>query len=109
MNEQLAELLHNLPKYLGGHMLLSATALGVGLLVSLPLGILVSRRRKLTELTLGVAELKHLRIFISFEERSLYVTGADAGSKATKAAALGVRLLDEAQWLALANGAGAAG
>jgi len=31
------------------------------------------------ELTLGVAELKHLRIFISFEERSLYVTGADAG------------------------------
>jgi osmoprotectant transport system permease protein len=55
MNEQLGELLHNLPKYLGGHMLLSAAALGVGLLVSLPLGILVSRRRKLVELTLGVA------------------------------------------------------
>jgi osmoprotectant transport system permease protein len=55
MNEQLAELLHNLPKYLGGHMLLSATALGVGLLISLPLGIIVSRRRKLVELTLGVA------------------------------------------------------
>jgi osmoprotectant transport system permease protein len=55
MNEQLGELLHNLPKYLGGHMLLSATALGVGLLISLPLGILVSRRRKLVELTLGVA------------------------------------------------------
>jgi Substrate binding domain of ABC-type glycine betaine transport system len=55
MNDQLGELLHNLPKYLGGHMLLSATALGVGLLFSLPLGILVSRRRKLTELTLGVA------------------------------------------------------
>ncbi len=55
MSEQLQELLHNLPRYLGGHMLLSATALGVGLLISLPLGILVSRRRKLVELTLGVA------------------------------------------------------
>jgi DNA ligase (NAD+) len=37
------------------------------------------------------------------------VVGADAGSKATKAAARGVTLLDEAAWLALANGAGAAG
>ena len=36
-------------------MLLSATALGVGLLVSVPLGILASRRPKLTEMTLGVA------------------------------------------------------
>ena len=31
------------------------------------------------------------------------VTGADPGSKATKAAALGVKLLDEAGWLALAG------
>jgi len=37
------------------------------------------------------------------------VAGADPGSKATKAAALGVTLLDEAGWLALANEAGAAG
>jgi DNA ligase (NAD+) len=37
------------------------------------------------------------------------VVGADAGSKATKAASLGITLLDEAGWLALANGAGAAG
>ncbi|HJU20285.1 MAG TPA: NAD-dependent DNA ligase LigA [Stellaceae bacterium] len=35
------------------------------------------------------------------------VTGADAGSKATKAAALGVTMLDEAAWLALAREASA--
>jgi DNA ligase (NAD+) len=37
------------------------------------------------------------------------VTGADAGSKATRAAALGVTMLDEAAWLALAGDAEAAG
>ncbi|HEV2300561.1 MAG TPA: NAD-dependent DNA ligase LigA, partial [Stellaceae bacterium] len=34
------------------------------------------------------------------------VLGADAGSKATKAAALGVKMLDEEAWLALAGDAG---
>ena len=37
------------------------------------------------------------------------VAGADPGSNATKAASLGVTLLDEAAWLALAGEAGAAG
>ncbi|HEY3912377.1 MAG TPA: NAD-dependent DNA ligase LigA [Stellaceae bacterium] len=37
------------------------------------------------------------------------VAGADPGSKATRAAALGVTVLDEAGWLALAGEAGAAG
>ncbi len=55
MFDQWPDLLENLPRYLGGHVLLSATALGVGLLVSVPLGILASRRPKLTEMTLGVA------------------------------------------------------
>lgn len=55
MNAQLAELLDHLPAYLGGHMLLSSAALAVGLLVSVPLGIVVSRRPRLAELTLGFA------------------------------------------------------
>ena len=56
MNEQLAELLHNLPKYLGGHMLVSASALLIGLLISVPLGVAVSRGPKwLVELILGAA------------------------------------------------------
>jgi osmoprotectant transport system permease protein len=55
MSEELAELLSKLPDYLGGHMLVSLTALAVGLGVSLPLGILTSRRPKLAEFTLGLA------------------------------------------------------
>jgi osmoprotectant transport system permease protein len=55
MNEQLAELLTNLPAYLGGHLLLSLTALVVGLALSLPLGIVASRRPKLAEWILAAA------------------------------------------------------
>ncbi len=55
MNQQLADLFEKLPTYLGGHMLLSAAALGVGLLASVPLGIAVSRRPRLAEWTLGIA------------------------------------------------------
>src|SRR5205823_6161209 len=55
MSEQFAELLQQLPGYLGAHLVLSVAALVVGLAISLPTGIAVSRRPKLAELTLGVA------------------------------------------------------
>jgi len=53
--EQLLQGLAKLPVYLGGHMLLSTAALALGLAISVPLGILVSRKPKLAELTLGLA------------------------------------------------------
>ena len=55
MNEDWAQLLGKLPDYLGGHMLLSAIALLIGLAISLPLGIVASRRPRLAEIALGVA------------------------------------------------------
>lgn len=55
MRDQLAELFEDLPTYLGGHMLLSLAALAVGLLISVPLGIAVSRRPRLGEWALGLA------------------------------------------------------
>ena len=54
-SEHLTYLLEKLPVYLGGQMALSLSALAVGLLVSLPAGVLVSRRPKLAEGVLGVA------------------------------------------------------
>lgn len=55
MSEELVELFEQLPTYLGGHMLLSLSALAVGLIVSVPLGIAVSRRPKLGEWALSLA------------------------------------------------------
>ena len=55
MSEQLIESFRDLPDYLGGHMLLSLSALAVGLALSVPLGIAVSRRPKMAEWTQGVA------------------------------------------------------
>lgn len=57
MSEQLAELFDELPTNLGGHMLLALTALAVGLIISVPLGIAVSRRPKLGEWALGFASV----------------------------------------------------
>ena len=49
------------------------------------------------------AEALGANVTISVSAKTNYVVaGADPGSKATKAAALGVKLLDEADWLALA-------
>jgi osmoprotectant transport system permease protein len=55
MSERWAELLKQLPNFLGGHIMLSLAALATGLAVSVPLGIAVSRRPRLAELTLIVA------------------------------------------------------
>jgi osmoprotectant transport system permease protein len=55
VSEQLIECFRKLPDLLGGHMLLSMTALAVGLVISLPLGLLASRKPRLAEAALGVA------------------------------------------------------
>jgi osmoprotectant transport system permease protein len=57
VSEQLVECLHDLPDYLGGHILLSVSALVVGLAFSVPLGIAVGRRPKMAEWTQGVASV----------------------------------------------------
>lgn len=61
MIESLAENLRDqfalLPNYLGGHMLISLAALTVGLGISLPLGILATRRPRLAEWALGAASV----------------------------------------------------
>lgn len=53
MREQLALL----PTYLGAHLRLTISALLVGLAISLPLGVLVTRRRALERPVLGVASV----------------------------------------------------
>ena len=53
MKDQLALL----PEYLGAHLQLTIAALLVGLAISLPLGILVTRRRSLEQPVLGVASV----------------------------------------------------
>ena len=55
MIEHLAEILGELPAYLGGHMLLSLAALAVGLATSIPLGIAAVRRPRLGEMMLSIA------------------------------------------------------
>lgn len=55
MSEQLAECFVKLPDNLGGHMLLTLAGMAVGLAISLPLGILTSRRPRLAEAAVGAA------------------------------------------------------
>jgi len=55
MTGRLQDLFDDLPTYLGGHLTLSLSALAVGLIISLPLGILASRKPRFAEWVLGVA------------------------------------------------------
>lgn len=55
LTQHLQDLLVDLPANLGGHLFLSITSLAVGLAVSLPLGIAVSRRPRMAEWLLSVA------------------------------------------------------
>ena len=55
MSEEFLDMIAYLPDYLGWHILLSLAALAVGLIVSIPLGILASRRPRVAEYLLGAA------------------------------------------------------
>ena len=57
MNEELAAALRLLPDYLGHHVRLSGAALGLGLLISLPLAIAASRVPRLRWPLLGFASI----------------------------------------------------
>lgn len=57
MDERLAASLRLLPEYLSQHVLLSAAALGLGLAISLPLIVVVTRRPQLRWPVLGAASL----------------------------------------------------
>jgi osmoprotectant transport system permease protein len=57
MDERIAGALHLLPNYLAQHVLLSASALTLGVVISLPLAVLASRHRGLRWPTLATAGL----------------------------------------------------
>ena len=57
MDERLAAAWRLLPGYLGQHVLLSASALGLGLVISLPLAVAASRRPRLRWIALLLAGL----------------------------------------------------
>jgi osmoprotectant transport system permease protein len=55
MSDSMADLLAHLPDYLGNHLLLTMTALAVAIVISVPLGIIATRRPRLAEALLGIA------------------------------------------------------
>ena len=55
MNANLVERFRELPDFLGGHLFLSISALTVGILVSVPLGLWASRKSRAGGLALGIA------------------------------------------------------
>ena len=54
---RIADAFARLPDYLGGHVLVSVTALLIGLAVSLPLGVAAARRPTLRNAVLGTASV----------------------------------------------------
>lgn len=57
MNSNLAERWAELPDYLSGHLMLSLAALGVGLAISLPLGVFAAPRRHVSAFVLNIASI----------------------------------------------------
>ncbi len=57
ISQAIAEQLTLLPRYLGNHLLLTLIALGVGIVVCVPLGLLVTRIKSLQWPTLAVASV----------------------------------------------------
>lgn len=57
MDERIASALHLLPNYLAQHVLLSASSLTLGVVISVPLAVLASRYRQLRWPTLAIAGL----------------------------------------------------
>jgi osmoprotectant transport system permease protein len=57
-DSNIADALARLPEYLGGHVLVSMTALLLGLAVSFPLAILSMRRPTLRRMLLTVASVR---------------------------------------------------
>jgi len=57
IDPRIADAFARLPDYLGGHALVSVTALVLGLAVSLPLGVAAARRPKLRNAVLGAASV----------------------------------------------------
>lgn len=57
LDPRIAEALARLPEYLGNHVLLSVAALGLGISISLPLGILAARNPKMRWPVLATASL----------------------------------------------------
>lgn len=57
MSENLARQFELLPQYFGWHVVISAIALGAGLLISLPLGVLAARRPRMGTGVLAIASI----------------------------------------------------
>src|SRR6476661_954458 len=57
MSPQIADAFARLPDYLGGHVLVSLTALALGLAISMPLALISVHRPRLRAVLLGIASV----------------------------------------------------